>query len=77
MLNSWIRGINALIMVGWIYIRRNFVKSIMKYAVMILFISVFFYYYNMFVPKNFLYIIIAFPICFFAISIIDKLFTNK
>lgn len=77
MLNNWIKGINALIMVGWIFIRRNFVKSIMKYAVMILFISVFFYYYNMFVPKNFLYIIIALPICLIAINIIDKLFTNK
>lgn len=44
---------------------------------MILFISVFFYYYNMFVPKNFLYIIIALPICLIAINIIDKLFTNK
>lgn len=52
-------------------------KSIMKYAVMILFISVFFYYYNMFVPKNFLYIIIALPICLIVINIIDKLFTNK
>ena len=52
-------------------------KNIMKYAVIILFISVFFYYYNMFVPKNFLYIIIAFPICLIAINIIDKFFTNK
>lgn len=52
-------------------------KRMMKYAVMILFMSVFFYYYNMFVPKNFLYLLIAFPICFVAINIIDKLFTNK
>ncbi|BAT50662.1 uncharacterized protein BTUAT1_35280 [Bacillus altitudinis] len=52
-------------------------KRIIKYAVMILFMSVFFYYYNMFVPKNVLYIFIAFPFCFVAISLIDKLFTDK
>ena len=41
-------------------------RRVWRYLVMFIWVTVFFYYFNMYIPKNFLYFLIGLPVSILA-----------
>ncbi len=52
-------------------------KNLNKYVVLFLWVVLFSYFYDMFMPKGVLYFIIGIPILFFSAVYILKIFSNS
>jgi hypothetical protein len=52
-------------------------KKLNKYVVLFLWVIIFLYFYDMFMPKGILYFIIGIPVIFFSALFIFKIFSNS
>lgn len=52
-------------------------RRVWKYLVMFIWMTVFFYYFNMYIPKNFLYFLIGLPVSMFSTFFIYDFFRKR